>query len=125
MQKPEPIYSFKDLKVWQKGVRLALEVYKLSDKFPANELYGLTSQMRRASVSVASNIAEGSIRGSKKDFCHFLRISLGSIAELKTQVEISKSLPFGEKLDYNEVDTLLIEISKMINGLIKTLRAKT
>lgn len=79
--------------------------------------------MRRAGVSIPSNIAEGSIRGSKKDFCHFLRISLGSLAELQTQVEIVKNLPFGESLDYNEVETLPIEIARMIQGLISKLKS--
>jgi four helix bundle protein len=118
----EKIFSYKDLIVWQKSVELALEIYKLTSLFPNVEVYGLTSQMRRASVSVASNIAEGSIRGSKKDFCHFLRISLGSIAELQTQLEIAKSLSFVNDLDYNGMNNLTIEISKMIHGLIGKLK---
>jgi len=77
-----PIASFKELIVWQKAINLAVLIYGLTDKFPRSEQYGLTSQMTRAAVSVSSNIAEGSIRGSKKDFKHFLRISSGSIAEL-------------------------------------------
>ena len=86
------------------------------------EVYGLTSQMRRAAVSVSSNIAEGSIRGSKKDFCHFLRIASGSVAELETQVEISKNLPFGKSLNYDNVESLAIEVNKMIHGLITKLK---
>lgn len=118
----ESISSYKDLVVWKKSVELALLVYKLTSSFPKEEVYGLTSQMRRSSVSVASNIAEGSIRGSKKDFCHFLRIALGSNAELQTQLEISKSLSFGKVLDYNEIDNLTIEISEMIHGLTNKLK---
>ena len=118
----QKISSYKDLVVWKKAVELAVATYQLTDKFPKEEVYGLTSQMRRAGVSVASNIAEGSIRGSKKDFCHFLRIASGSIAELETQVEISKRLPFGINLNYREVDALAIEINKMIHGLIAKLK---
>lgn len=118
-----PIASYKDLIVWQKAVQLATVTYKLTNKFPREEVYGLSSQMKRASVSVASNIAEGSIRGSKKDFAHFLHIASGSIAELQTQVEICKQLPFGAKLDYNDIDGLTVEANKMIHGLIKKLLA--
>ncbi len=113
-----PIASYKDLIVWQKAVQLATITYKLTNKFPKEEIYGLSSQMKQASVSVASNIAEGSIRGSKKDFSHFLRMASGSIAELQTQVEICKQLPFGTKLDYNDIDSLTVEVNKMIHGLI-------
>lgn len=118
----QKISSFKDLLVWRRGVELAIATYKLTANFPKEEVYGLTSQMRRASVSVPSNIAEGSIRGSKKDFCHFLRIASGSVAELETQVEISKNLPFGKSFDYKEVDGLAIETNKMIHGLIARLK---
>ncbi len=110
--------SYRDLIVWQKAVQLATITYKLTNKFPKEEIYGLSSQMKQASVSVASNIAEGSIRGSKKDFSHFLRMASGSIAELQTQVEICKQLPFGTKLDYNDIDSLTVEVNKMIHGLI-------
>lgn len=118
----QDISSYKDLVVWRKAVELAIATYKLTDQFPKEEIYGLSSQMKRASVSVSSNIAEGSIRGSKKDFCHFLRISSGSIAELETQVEISKNLPFGKNLDYHAIDSLTPEINKMIHGLIAKLK---
>jgi len=117
------ISSYKDLLVWRKSVELAILIYKLTSKFPKEEVYGISSQLKRASVSVASNIAEGSIRGSKKDFCHFLRMASGSIAELQTQIEICKHLPFGEKLDYNEIDSLSVEINKMTHGLINKLKS--
>ena len=117
------ISSYKDLTVWSKSVELAIITYKLTGQFPKDELYGLSSQLKRASISIASNIAEGSIRGSKKDFCHFLRIASGSIAELQTQIEICRHLPFGEKLDYNEIDSLSVEINKMIHGLINKLKS--
>lgn len=117
------VSSYKDLIVWKKAVQLAISTYQLTDKYPKEETYGLSSQMRRAAVSVASNIAEGSIRGSKKDFSHFLRIASGSLAEVQTQIEISKHLSFGKQLDYNETESLSVEINKMIHGLIGSLKS--
>ena len=87
------IQSYRDLIVWQKAVELSVAVYGLTEHYPKEEIYGLISQMRRASVSIASNIAEGRYRGTRKDFCQFLRIAFGSGAELETQIEISKRLP--------------------------------
>src|SRR3989344_2192599 len=118
----QKISSYKDLFVWKKAVELAIATYKLTNNFPREELYGLTSQMRRAAVSVPSNIAEGSIRGSKKEFCHFLRIASGSVAELETQVEISRNLSFGKELNYDEVISIAVEVNKMIHGLITKLK---
>ena len=118
----QDVASYKDLIVWKKAVTLASTVYTLTENFPKEETYGLTSQMRRCAVSIPSNIAEGSIRGSKKDFCHFLRIASGSVAELETQIEISKTLPFGKDLRYEEIITSLMEINKMIHGLIGKLK---
>lgn len=117
------ISSYKDLIVWKKAIQLVLEIYKLTALFPREEIYGVSSQLKRASVSIASNIAEGSIRGSKKDFSHFLRMASGSVAELETQIEICKNLPFGKKLEYNEIDGLAVEINKMLHGLIAKLKA--
>ena len=113
--------SYKDLLVWQSAVELSKEVYLLSDKFPREEMYGLTSQMRRAAVSIASNIAEGRSRGTKKDFIQFLRIALGSGAELETQVEIAKQLSFSASLNYSSVEKLLSETMKMLHGMVKSL----
>jgi four helix bundle protein len=81
--------GYQDLKVWQLGVEIALEIYRSTDGFPARELYGLTSQLRRASVSISSNIAEGHTRGATKDLIRFLAIARGSVAELETQLLIS------------------------------------
>lgn len=118
----QKIYSYRDLIVWQKAIELTIVVYQLTESFPKEEIYGLTSQIRRSAVSISSNIAEGSIRGSKKDFCHFLRIASGSIAELETQITISKRLPFGKNLDCEKLDALTIEVNKMIHGLIGKLK---
>lgn len=78
------IQSYRDLKIWQKSVELATQVYALTESFPSSEIYGIISQMRRAAISIPSNIAEGSRRGTKKDYCHFLLIAFGSGSELET-----------------------------------------
>jgi four helix bundle protein len=88
--------KFKELKIWQKGFDIALKSYKLTGYFPKEEKYGLASQITRASVSIPSNIAEGSSRSSEKDYNRFIEISLGSSFELKTQLLISQALNFGE-----------------------------
>lgn len=111
------IESYKDLIVWQKAVELVIEAYKLTQLFPKEEQYGLTSQMRRAAVSIASNIAEGSRRMSKREFRHFLLNAYGSGAELETQIEISKRLSLVEKLQFTKVDKLLDEVMRMLNKL--------
>jgi len=113
--------SYKNLTVWQKSIELSAVVYTLTGNFPDSEKFGLSSQMSRAAISIASNIAEGSGRGSKKDFCHFLRIALGSANELETQIEIAKLLPFSKNLDYNNIDNLLTEVLKMLYALINSL----
>lgn len=100
-------------------MELVEEVYKLTNNFPSSELYGLTSQSRRSSVSIASNIAEGRRRSGDKKFYHFLSIAFGSGAELETQIEIVKRLPFGQRLDYSKVYSLLEEVMKMLNKFIQ------
>ncbi|HJO89893.1 MAG TPA: four helix bundle protein [Candidatus Paceibacterota bacterium] len=115
------INSYKELTVWQKSVKLVVEIYLLTEKFPREEIYGLTSQMRRASVSIPSNIAEGRMRGSRKDFIQFLRIAYSSGAELETQTEIAKQLPKTKVLDYTQVDLFLDEVMRMLHVMIKKL----
>ena len=100
---------------------LVVEVYRLTEKFPKTEIYGLTSQMRRSAVSIPSNIAEGSKRKTNKDFCHFLVISMGSASELETQIKIAKRLHLGDSTDYNKADVLLTEVLKMMSKLIASL----
>ncbi|MEK7086742.1 MAG: four helix bundle protein [Patescibacteria group bacterium] len=121
----KPITSYKDLIVWQKAIGLVVAVYELTEQFPKSEIYGLASQMRRAVISIPSNIAEGRRRGTRKDFCHFLFNAFGSGSELETQIEIVKVLPFGKKLDYEKIDKLLNEVMRMLNRLISNLQAKT
>ena len=100
-------------------MELVVEVYKLTEKYPSIELYGLTSQSRRCSVSIPSNIAEGRRRGGDMEFYRFLSIAFASGSELETQIEIAKRLPFGQKLDFSKVDRLLEEVMKMLNKLIQ------
>ncbi len=122
MEEKKIINTYKDLIVWQKGMDLVTEIYNLTEQFPRSEIYGLTSQIRRAAVSIPSNIAEGRRRGTRKDFRQFLLISFGSGAELETQIEICKRLAFGRDLDYNKVDSLLDEIMRILNKLTNELR---
>ena len=115
------VNGFRDLKVWELGKKLALDVYSSSKNFPKDELFGLTSQMRRAAVSIPSNIAEGFNRYHSKDYRRFLYIALGSCAELETQTEIAFEL---EYLRMEDKDKLLENIdheSRMLNNLIKKL----
>ncbi|MBI2048131.1 MAG: four helix bundle protein [Parcubacteria group bacterium] len=118
------IHGYKDLIVWQKSIKLIVSVYTLTENFPKEEIYGLTSQMRRAAISVASNIAEGRMRGTKKDFSNFLRIALGSGAELETQIIVAKQLPSTKNLEYDSVDSLLAEVMKMLNVMIRKLNPR-
>ncbi|MFV0148627.1 four helix bundle protein [Empedobacter falsenii] len=114
------IQSHKDLKVWQESMILVEEVYRLTSNFPKEELFGLVSQMRRASISIPSNIAEGAGRKSKKEFIHFLYIALGSLNEIETQLEISKRLNYISNLD--DFDTQFLHIKRMLLKLIESLK---
>jgi four helix bundle protein len=113
--------SFRDLKVWQKAIGLSVSVYEFTGEFPRPELYGLSSQMRRASVSVASNIAEGSARGTQRDFRQFVRLARGSNCELQTQIVIARQLGFGDQGKGEKLEALSQEIGKMLSGLSKYL----
>ncbi len=113
--------SAKELLVWQKALGLSAKVYKLTGKFPKEEIYGLTSQMRKASVSIVSNIAESRNRGNKKNSEHFLRMALGSLAELESQLQISKQINKTSYFDYSEIEEMIPEIMKMLNVIIKEL----
>lgn len=112
------ISNYKNLEVWKEAVVLAKEVYILTEKFPKSEIYGLTSQMRRCAVFIASNIAEGKMRSGDKEFKQFLYIAFGSGGELETQIEIAKQLPGFENLDYSIVEDKLTVVMKMLNKLI-------
>lgn len=115
------IHSYKELTVWQRSIELTVAVYELTEFFPREEIYGIISQMRRCSVSIPSNIAEGRFRGTRKDYVQFLRISYASGAELETQIEISKRLAKTKNLNYSKVDSLLQEVMKMLNVMIRNI----
>ena len=108
--------SYRDLIVWQKSMNLAKETYQLTKSFPKEEIYGLTSQIRRCAISIPSNIAEGKGRGSDKEFVRFLQISLGSLYELNTQLELSYDLNYIKNT--KTIFDLSFEIEKMLNSLI-------
>ena len=109
--------TFRELEVWKKSIDLSALIYELTTDFPKHEIYGLTSQMRRASVSIASNIAEVSARGTRKDFKQFVKLAEGSNCELQTQLTISKRLSFGHPAKLSAAEALSVEIGKMLGGL--------
>lgn len=114
----DEIKSYKDLIVWQKAMDLVVMIYKITESFPNEEKFGLTIQVRRCSVSIPSNIAEGQGRGTRKDYAQFLRVALGSANELQTQIEIAKRLNFLKVADYNIIESLIIEIIKILKAII-------
>ncbi len=117
------IKSYKDLLIWQKGINIVVLVYKIVESFPKEELYALSSQLKRASVSVPSNIAEGYGRNSDKSFSHFLDISRGSLFEIETQLIIAKELGIiSDDILFNTILKQIEEESKMINSFSKTLK---
>lgn len=110
--------TYRDLVAWQKSIALAKSVYQLTANYPLDERFGLVNQMRRCSVSISSNIAEGFGRGSDKELIQFLYISLGSSNELDTQLTLSYELSFISKEKLNEVERLNNEVNKMLSSLI-------
>lgn len=110
--------NHKELVVWQKSITLVKLVYQQTGSFPSDERFGLTNQMRRCSVSIPSNIAEGFGRGSDEELTQFLRISLGSSSELDTQLILSKELHYMDEKRYNELSALNEEVAKMLSSLI-------
>jgi four helix bundle protein len=115
--------DFKKLKVWQKAHRLTLDVYKASATFPREELYGLTSQIRRSCLSIPSNIAEGCGRGSDTDFARFLQISMGSSSEVEYLLILSRDLQILTSNNYETLSGDVIQIKRMLTSLMKTLRS--
>src|SRR3989344_5824058 len=116
------IRSYKDLIVWQKAFKLALNVYEVTKKFPKEEVYGLTSQMRRCAISIPSNIAEGYARHRRLEYIQFLQIAFASGAELETQLLIAKEIGFIKENDSKSLSTQLDEVMKMLNSLIDKLK---
>ena len=117
--------NYKDLRVWQKSILLTNLIYDITLKFPKEEIYGLASQLRRCAVSVPSNIAEGSVRTTKKDFANFIGIARGSLAEIETQLIIAQNRNYISEIEYKNIDELTIDISKMLLGLHRSLKRTT
>ena len=115
--------THRDLKVWIDSINFVTKIHALTNNFPKEELFGITSQIRRAAVSIPSNIAEGAARTSKKEFNNFLSIALGSASELEIQIIISKNLNYLEKEIAETFINELTSIQKMIHGLMKSLRS--
>ncbi len=116
--------SYRELHVWQRSIELVAAIYKLTEDFPKSELFGLTNQMRRASVSIPSNIAEGYSRKSRPEYIQFVRIAFGSGAELETQLHIATDLGFAKPDAARRASQLLEEVMRMLNKLIMSLVAR-
>lgn len=116
------IRSFRDLIVWQEAHKLTLNVYKLTKKFPKEEVFGLTNQIKRSSVSVGANIAEGFSRLSPKEKIQFYSIALGSLTETENHLLIAKDLEYISIEDFRDMEDKTILINKLCNGLIKSIR---
>jgi four helix bundle protein len=117
------VNSFRDLQVWQKSMELTVAIYRLTQGFPREEIYGLTSQLRRCSVSIPNNIAEGHGRSNRREFRQFLRIARGSNCEMQTQLEIARALGFGNVPLLSQAEGLSHEVGKMLFTMLGTLLA--
>ena len=120
-----PAKSFRELVVWQKSIELATAIYRLTRDFPKEKIYGLASQMRRAAVSVPSNIAEGQGRLSTGEFRQFLGFARGSNFELQTQIEIAQALKLGDSKPIDEAESLSHEVGKMIHAVLEKTSQRT
>ncbi len=117
--------SFRNLKVRENAHGLTLDVYKCSKNFPKEEMYGLTSQMRRASVSIGANIAEGSCRRGDAEFGRFLQMAAGSASELEYQILLARDLELLPKVEYERLSTAAEEVKRMLASLLRRLRAES
>ncbi len=117
------VKNFRDLKVWTKAHQLALNIYHVSKSFPKEEQFGITSQRRRAALSIPTNIAEGCGRGSDSDFARFIQIAFGSASEVEYQIFFCRELHFIQENIYSTLSDDVIEIKKSITALLKKLRA--
>ena len=119
------VQSYRQLIVWQRAMELVQSIYKLTKDFPKEEIYGLTSQIRQAAVSIPSNIAEGQGRDSTKEFLHHPSISYGSLMEVETQILIAESLNYLKQEETKLILTKTAETGRLINGLTRSLKSKT
>jgi len=115
------IRSYRDLIAWQLAIEITKQVYRVTEGFPDKERYGLTNQLRRASVAVPSNIAEGYGRGRAPDYARFLRIARGSLFEMETQLFIAVELRYVDRTTFDELDTQLKECGRVLAGLLRSL----
>jgi four helix bundle protein len=118
------VQSFRNLKVWDRAYSLTLDVYRSTKSFPRDEIYGLTSQMRRASASIGANIAEGSCRRGDTDFARFLQIAVGSASELEYHLLLARDLQLLQTPDYERLTGQAEEVKRMLAALLKKLRAE-
>ena len=116
------IKSFKDLFIWQESMVLVTSIYTITNGFPASEIYGLTSQLRRSAVSIPSNIAEGYGRNSTNDYKRFLQMAVGSLYELQTQIEIAFNLQYIQEQKYIEMTSISVELDKMLYSIIQKIK---
>jgi four helix bundle protein len=115
--------DFHKLRVWEKSHTIALEIYKVTRSFPKEEVYGLTNQMRRAAVSIPTNIAEGCGRGSNPDLLRFLHISMGSASELEYLLQLSNELNYLDQINFDRLNEELTNSRKMLNAFIQTIKS--
>ncbi|HWA93787.1 MAG TPA: four helix bundle protein [Terracidiphilus sp.] len=125
MEKRQPAKSFRELTVWKRAIELAVSIYRLTQSFPKEELYGMTSQLRRSAVSVPSNIAEGQGRLTSGEFRQFLGIARGSNFELQTQLEIARELQFGSRDELDRSEALSHEVGKMIFAILDKVESRS
>jgi len=116
--------THKDLRVWQQSIEMVTSIYMMTQSFPKEETFGLVSQLRRASVSVPSNIAEGYARGTDKEKLHFLRISSGSMSEVETQLLLGLNLGYIGQEKYNELSEIVTSVWKQLNSLISSIKKR-
>jgi len=116
--------AYRDLIAWRKATQLALEIYRSTQAFPKAELYGLTSQMRRAAISIPSNIAEGKGRYSRKEFMQFLYRARGSLLELETQLHIAHELHYLDPPTFQQIQNGAVELGRILNGLTRSVEEK-
>ncbi|TDE07627.1 four helix bundle protein [Flavobacterium sandaracinum] len=116
--------TFRDLLIWQKSMVLVTDIYQLTNSFPKEEIYGLTSQIRRSSVSIPSNIAEGYGRDGNKDYLKFLNIAIASLFEIQTQLEISFNLKYTNEIQFNKIYEESREIERMLSSFIRKIKER-
>jgi four helix bundle protein len=120
----KPVQSFRELEVWQRSMELTIMVYRLTQKFPREEMFGITSQLRRAAISIPSNIAEGQGRLNTREFRQFLSIARGSTCEVQTQLEIARALGYGDPELLDETEALSHRVGQMLFKLLSALKSK-